>query len=128
MKTSEILDLAADKIQEVGWGQGPATWENTGGKGLCLEGGILAAMGVDVLAEPDRSCPAMRAVKDYLGERLTYTPPEGTPYTREPWGWNDEDGRTAEEVIGVLRAAAAVERAKEESLEGQPLREKENSK
>jgi hypothetical protein len=125
MPTSEVLDLAADKIQERGWVtirdcddfQDP--WKGSG-TGLCLEGGIMAAAGV-VDSHEVLACPAYEAVWDYLT-------------TDNRWGvrrnrlydWNDTPGRTADEVIEVLRAAAMVERAKEAvgdayDAEDQPL-------
>lgn len=113
LKTSEVLDLAADKIEVVGWGTGVNTWENRDGAGLCLEGGIIAALGrsftpgtENFIDTPELwACPAYVAMASYLETRA------------ELWRWNDAQGRTAEEVVEVLRAAAAVERAKEESLE-----------
>jgi len=131
MKTSEVLDLAADVIEQRGWTIG--TWNNTMENApVCIEGGIAAALGItiDLGGTPDdgvytcfTTCPAYVAVQDYLGvNALLYS-------------WNDdltavarwEDGAIVEppqyahtqaEVIETLRAAAAVERAKEESLEG----------
>jgi hypothetical protein len=109
MKTSEVLDLAADMIEKRGWVQGTEGWGGVSAP-LCLEGGILAALGhpafVGITHKEMWACPAYRAVQDYL------------EYDRELWWWNDTYGRTKEEVIEVLRAAAAVERTKEESLEG----------
>ena len=123
-KTSEVLDLAADVIEQRGWITG--SWNNTRqGAPVCIEGGIAAALGIEVdLGGSDEaaydsftSCPAYTAVREYLGihdDDLLY-------------GWNDEvasyaegvvqHAHTQEEVVEVLRAAAAVERAKEESLE-----------
>lgn len=117
MKTSEVLDLAADEIQRRGWLQaaeanaaGFTAWGGGAGsnKPVCLEGGIMAAMGIaigddDIPPAGFSKCPAYLAVHDYLnltGSTMVFH-------------WNDTDGRTAEEVIEVLRAAAAVERTKE---------------
>lgn len=105
MLTSEVLDLAADKIRERGWTQGLGGWPGWGpDDALCLEGGIMAALGYDE-ETPERlyrGCPAFGAVRDYLGLGDDFLFP-----------WNDASGRTQQEVIEVLRAAAAVERAKE---------------
>ena len=115
MKTSEVLDLAADAIQHRGWTTG--SWNNTKeGAPVCLEGGIAAALGweIDLDGVDDAgyetftSCPAYVAVQEYLSLG---------PFAL--YHWNDRAERTKEEVIEVLRAAAAVERAKEESLEHQ---------
>lgn len=124
LKTSEVLDLAADVVEQRGWTTG--TWNNTReGAPVCIEGGIAAAIGLgfnlgevgDAEYQAFRQCPAYVAVSEYLGIE------EGFLYS-----WNDDVLRADEneivhahsqaEVIEVLRAAAAVERAKEESLEG----------
>lgn len=117
MRTSEILDLAADKIQQQGWTKGSAGWpgipEHKGeGSKLCLEGGIMAAMGVVWDPGSGREvfthCPAYAAVQEYL---------EWGPL----YAWNDSYATGEAQVIEVLRAAAAVERAKEESLVNQKV-------
>lgn len=122
MLTSEILNLAADKIEQHGWSSGPGGWDGqdyeTGvPAGLCLEGGILAAAGMTsqeacgaILLE---QCSAARAVHAYLQLPADY----------ELWEWNDisirygdefnELERTGEEVIEVLRGAALVEQVRE---------------
>lgn len=117
LKTSELLDRAADLIQERGWTQGPLGWGYYDKSGpLCLEGGILAAYGLDRQdSETIAQCPAYKAVKEYLGDRL-YGLTDFVSW--ELWVWNDSAIRTKDEVIEVLRAAAAVERTKEEALEG----------
>lgn len=103
MKTSETLNRAADMIEERGWAQREG-WANEGGP-LCLEGGIEAATSITTRRD-FIACPAYRAVADYLnyGEKPLY------------W-WNDQRGRTKEEVIEALRGAALVEAAKEEADE-----------
>lgn len=114
-KTSEILDLAADAIQSQGWVQGEGGWDGHKGAGLCLEGGIAAAMGRRVFDGHYRDfikCPAYTAVAEYLDWKTPVNITGGL------WVWNDHLDRTEQEVIETLRAAAAVERAKEESLEG----------
>ena len=115
MKTSEILNRAADLIEEHGWGQGGATWKDVGA-GLCLEGGIVAAMGVDMsrrMAPPEgfEKCSAYRAVWDFLqdDDRWGF-------FRNHLYNWNDERTRTAEEVIEVLRAAAVIEASREAEL------------
>ena len=107
-RTSEVLNRTADLIEEQGWGKGGGWYgeEDFGGRTdgrLCLEGGIMAAMGIE-MTNMDRmvACPAYKSVKTYLDG--------ATPFI-----WNDEHGRTASEVIEVLRAAAVIEAAREES-------------
>jgi hypothetical protein len=112
MNTSQTLNAAADLIQARGWGTQVDAW---GGDGpLCIEGALLAASGLDrdAMARLWRT-DAYRAVTDHLGLPLT-----GGAYL-EGCGnhglflWNDAEGRTAAEVVEVLRACAMVEAARE---------------
>lgn len=118
LKTSEVLDLAADAIQMAGWATANTSedpWgEHVLDGPLCLEGGIMAAAGVR--HRELRSCPAYIAVREYLA-------PFVTDFDSCPWYFNDSIAETADDVIAVLRAAAAVERTKEAvySDEDQPL-------
>lgn len=117
--TSEVLDLAADAIQMAGWGTGADCWTPDRGTGLCIEGGIAAVADIKTFQDPAygaiplrgslESCPAYVAVREYLD------------FYDDLYKWNDRPERTAEEVIGVLRAAAAVERTKEHVTLQQPL-------
>lgn len=117
--TSDVLDVAADAIQMAGWGKGPSAWDLDNGRGLCIEGAIAAVIDVERFGGvPNdrvlRSCPAYRAVQDYLDMR------ESEPL----YLYNDILVSSQEEVIAVLRAAAAVERLKEQAAyetEDQPL-------
>jgi hypothetical protein len=111
METSEVLNRAADLIQERGWGQGSDTW-TVAGDGLCIEGAIAAVAEIPTMVcgrivAPSRpaleACPAYRAVAEHLAER----------HHDSLWRWNDHRTRTADEVIEVLRAAAAIEHARE---------------
>ena len=105
MKTSEVLNRAADLIEERGWTQGEG-WPDAEDDvtGLCLEGGIMAAAGFGFNDYTKFvRCPAYLAVENYLAHE-----------TRFPFTWNDRDGRTAAEVIEVLRACAVIEQAREE--------------
>lgn len=125
LKTSDVLDLAADAVQMGDWTQYTGWTERDGG--ICLEGGILAARGGTTSREAN-NCPVGQAVREYLGLTPTYDPDSfwesGDP-NAPLYNWNDADGRTKEEVIEVLRAAAAVERVKEAvagyEIEDQPL-------
>lgn len=110
MLTSEVLNRAADLIEERGWVQGNGGFD--GSAGLCLEGGIFAASGLGwtvaaEMAAREGTCPAYEAVLNHLsigGDRS---------YGGRLWLWNDKPARTAAEVIEVLRAAAAIEQARE---------------
>lgn len=124
-KTSEVLNKAADLIEQYGWrGLAQEGDEDGGawggiGKPMCLEGGILAALGVrtDEGRYPDegfprsdfQACPSYRAVQQYLGGLA------------DVWVWNDVPHRTKEEVIEVLRACAVIEEAKEKAAEPQKV-------
>ncbi len=117
--TSEVLHRAADLIQEHGWGRGSDSMFAK--DGLCFMGGIHGAtfgcFRDDYLAAAE--CPAGRAVYRYLN--LVVGDPDAG------WEWNDasrldvntrsvEPIRTASEVIEVLRAAAAIEQARESDV------------
>lgn len=116
MLTSETLNRAADEIERRGWRGWGSSGDSWGGgassnEPVCLEGGILAAMGLSTEPSPIDGyvvapegfvyCPAMNAVRDYLGNN------------QRPFTFNDAEGRTQAEVIEVLRAAAAIEQARE---------------
>lgn len=112
MKVSETLNKAADLIQRDGWTQGDEGWFRKQGQPLCLEGAIQAALGIrpydtdddDELEAWFGPCPSKQAVRDYL------------EHERALYRWNDQQGRTQEEVVAVLRAAAAIEAVKEETV------------
>lgn len=116
-KASEILNRAADEIQKYGWTTGVRGWYREEGAGLCIEGGIIAAMGTthdDINVNEFRTCPAYQAVASYLG------------ITEEDdlFDWNDSaynykgrGAKSGEHVIAVLRGAALVEASKEEAAE-----------
>jgi hypothetical protein len=111
MRTSEVLNRAADLIQERGWVQGEG-WSGVDDRdGLCLEGGIMAAAGISGFGAIGdvQACPAYKAVADYIGLDL----PGGATFA---WRWNDSQNRTATEVIETLRAAAVIESARESEL------------
>lgn len=140
MLTSEVLDLTADLIEKEGWTLGSGwMYEGETPSGLCLEGGLMAALGMklpapppitdervtmkmleihpvwmdlqskqDALFEVLASCPAYRAVYDYLEIK------SGDYMTDRLYSWNDAlSDDSQDRVIEVLRAAAVVERTKE---------------
>ena len=118
MNTSEVLNRAADLIEERGWRQGPAGWDNDQGSRLCLEGGILAALETSFsdidLREWFMDCPAYVAVANYLEL------PSGRDLAghdnRAIWRFNDDPGRTQSEVVEVLRACAVIEASREREV------------
>jgi hypothetical protein len=89
MKTSDVLNKAADLIEERGWLQGIHGLGTD--RGLCMEGGILAALGRsrDDCAfrgsQYGGRCPVYNAVMEHLGR---------ADYTEKPlWRWNDAEER-----------------------------------
>ena len=115
MNTSEVLNRAADLIEERGWRQGPAGWDDREGSRLCLEGGILAAIGSSFesidLHEWFMGCPAYAAVANYLEMPSGRDVPGHD--NRAIWRFNDEFGRTQAEVVETLRACAVIEASRE---------------
>lgn len=135
--TSEVLHLAADAIERKGWKVAQGwDWDHERNDGLCLEGGIAAAMGIKVVDFSEtphgvfvyethnelRECSAYKAVREYLGDAWEEY---GFP-NDELWRWNDTVPNTQAEVVEVLRATAEVEYAKEHAYDviipEQPIR------
>jgi len=121
LRTSEVLHRAADLIEKRGWTQGSGGWgDSPGSSTLCIEGGIAAAVGVTNPAgfarNAFRDCPAYRAVADYLAPQVSASPFVAKAFHKDGiYVWNDDADRTASEVVEVLRAAAAIEAAKEDA-------------
>lgn len=133
MKTSDVLNKAADLIEERGWSTGDG-WNHEDGGPICLEGGILAAAGINFMTGNKYACPAYKAVAAYLADGG-----HGLPFR-----WNDSlsngrvmaaievhdfsepfdlDAVRAEadewakgEVIATLRACAVIEAARETAV------------
>lgn len=107
METSEVLNRAADLIEERGWHTGSYDGTTT----LCLETAVTSAMGlgagIDSWVEAN-TCAAGRALRDYLqmGE-FDYG------LHTSLWWWNDRTAETAPRVVEALRAAAVIEAARE---------------
>lgn len=113
--TSEVINLAADLIEERGWTKGGVGMLADNTSKLCLEGAIGAVIDAGTVAscaieggplvydyDHIHACPAYAAVQDYLGGGQTL------------WVWNDMVA-DVQRVIEVLRAAAAVEAAREDA-------------
>lgn len=115
LSTSEVLNKAADLIEQRGWTTGDHGWDwhRDATTPLCLEGGILAAMGIPAQGGAiarNQKCDAYRAVKDYLVST------GDLPAGEHLWRFNDDSAE--ERVVGVLRATALIEAARErESVE-----------
>ena len=112
MQTSEVLNKAADLIEERGWQTGPRGM--TGEGGLCLMGAVFAAQSNRV-AESDLeathgfvACPAGAAVYEHVkDDRYVHSP-------LLVWAYNDRIAKSSTDVLGVLRACALIEAAREE--------------
>jgi hypothetical protein len=114
MQTSEVLNKAADLIEERGWSQGTG-WHTALADSVpvCAEGGIWCATETD---NNRRDYAALRAAKGAFRAYLTDRFPEHIHPNAGcviGWSWNDDPERTAAEVIEVLRAAAVIEQARE---------------
>lgn len=94
-----ILRAAADDIVRLGWCQ--FTYRDESGC-LCGMGAVITACGVDPYGQGGRSYPygsnarLVDACRGYLTEWL------GGPFA----SWNDEPGRTQDQVVAALRQAA----------------------
>ena len=114
MNTSEVLNRAADLIEERGWQQGFKGWRAGTGAALCMEGAIAAAMGIeDPTASGDISsafegCPAYTAVMRHLKDDSRWS-----LFRDHIFDWNDVYDRKAYEVTEVLRACAVIEASRE---------------
>lgn len=112
---ADVLDDAADVIEQRGWTTGLAGWgdgqllvdfdreveEFRAGGPLCIEGGICAAAGLvpsEVGLDVAEHHPAMRAVFHHLG------------WVGDLWQWNDQQDN-AQPVLDALRAAAKQQRS-----------------
>lgn len=95
METNDVLNQAADYLQEHGWIQG----------GLGKPGGPRCAMGAlkSVLGETSViefvAYPPYRALRRHVGGFVS--------------DWNDAPERTADQVIATLRAAAVIAESRE---------------
>jgi hypothetical protein len=118
MKTSEVLDRAADLIEERGWGSGPTSVMGVGG--ACLIGAMYAASNDGAFAD-DECAPYVWIAKSDPGLSAFHYLRHLDGYIYRPadlWHWNDTPGRTASEVVEVLRACAVIEASRErESVE-----------
>lgn len=92
MRTSEVLEKAAEEIERSGWNQGSFYR----GTSCCLLGAIGRVTKNDIASED--SAIAAFVMLSGIGH---------------PSKWNDAPERTAAEVIAALRAAAAQARTSE---------------
>lgn len=121
MNTSDVLNKAADLIEERGWtaGSGWTDLQTSNGP-VCIQGAVAAAMGYDN-GVGRMGCPAGQAVMSYLGLKM------GLFSWNDNLLWNNssclqgyvggtEETATAfaaEQAIATLRACAVIEAARE---------------
>lgn len=95
MTIAEVLEGAANYIEEHGWQQGHA---GVPGGPRCLAGAIHSAIGVE---------PVHHGLVDLLPKEFrSALNAVGKQTQTSPVLWNDLPGRTKEQVIDALRAAA----------------------
>lgn len=96
--TIDVLLSAISLLETKGWTQ-ITGWPGQDRQGrLCIEGALMAALGLDFRDDQQgeenleelRQCPAYQAVR-------TQADIQG-----QLWTWNDERGRTKEEVLSIL--------------------------
>lgn len=107
MNTADILDRAADLIEERGWHQG---WYVNDCGQLCIRGAMLVAVGIEPpqkdMPWPDHSGEANASWQEATDEMDEYLDDLAER-------WNDAPERTKEEVVSTLRAAAQAARAEQ---------------
>lgn len=108
MNTAEILNKAADVIEERGWHKGDfVSSVGFDGSGcVCVLGAINVAVGevpyaVFEIGDRDERTDAARVLAEYLGLVL-----RDGDVTEVGDRWNDAEGRTKDEVVAALREAA----------------------
>lgn len=114
----DLLDKAAGVIEVRGWHQGgymPDLVADRDTNPVCVLAAINVACGQDPVTDlygasvDDAAIRAAAAFADHLGLGLLYSPIDVVDQVGETW--NDEDGRTAEQVTTALRECAAGLRA-----------------
>ena len=91
MKTSEVLNTAADIIEKQGWWQ-----DGRDAVGVCASNAIARASEIGYHPAHERFIDHIGGVK-----------------LQDIFDWNDAPGRTAAEVVETLRAAAVIAEARE---------------
>ena len=100
MKLSEVLYRAADRIEWFGHLKGAAIGPE--GDYRTAPTCAVGAISVTTLPDVELGRRAADALSAHLGRGIV--------------DWNDEDERTADEVVEALRAAAVIEAAKETAV------------
>lgn len=117
MKTSEVLENAADILERDGWCQGNLVRPNGS---RCSIGAIRKAlrdeMALKVRSDPDYIIsPAMTHYQEKLAIQWVLDAAEATGSVMHLPHWNDQPDRTKSEVLDAFRKAAKLARIDEES-------------
>jgi hypothetical protein len=125
---ADVLDWAAAILERDGWEAGSWCPDSDGRGGSCASGAIIRAglgdpddaLAIEYFPPRGVASAAIAVLADHLGlsesqpEPCKCCPPRSAIWD-EPVNrvmiWNDEDGRTAEQVIEALRGAATAIRA-----------------
>jgi hypothetical protein len=102
MNTSDILNKAADLIEEHGWRNDGGGWFSCPPDPMCVEGALRVAAHSCTTSRAEAAMHYRRAKSELAAHVGMY-----------PWVWNDRVSQSATEVIEVLRAAALIESARE---------------
>lgn len=112
MTPAEVLEKAADLLETIGWVQGEEIVYGSNDPdaglvitGMCARGACRVAVGLD---KSDMNAP-MQQIKSFMGGfRALHAGLNIQP--KDPWGsvpgWNDFPGRTADEVIDMMKRVA----------------------
>lgn len=99
--TAAILSDAATTVTDRGWCQHVSFDMDTGA--VCARGALMLAAFRVVRAHGGDGLAALQAAEWALSDHLAATVGE-----RSVIGWNDAEGQTVDQVLAVLREAAAA--------------------
>jgi hypothetical protein len=104
--TEEVARRVAEKIEKYGWVQG---WAGNEENGFCLYGAFLAAY--EESGETYCAEEAWNMFWKNMQRQVRTAPGEHSADAayREPWHYNDEPGRSAEDVLLMIKKAGAGE-------------------
>lgn len=112
MKTSEVLDRAADLLERDGWCQGAL--HDSAGR-MCAVGALRRAIVVQVDLDPS-TLGQVDEVEEAARRRLmAVADPRGWVGAGGVPDWNDREGRTFQDVLDTFRKAAKNARLDEEN-------------
>lgn len=106
---SEVIEMAADYIEQHGWNKHGYCDDETDTK-ACGWGALYAVLGGS--PRPSTACVAPSQVyrcESHLSEAVTglYTKPKGALHDGHFPTWQDMDGRTKDEVLTLMRNVVA---------------------